>query len=152
MKLITGKPWSWFHSTTLAPQVRVECLFFGFFINLLHNSTLTLLKAHPHLYTNANKACGTEANANECQKVACLAFATQANEEVFRWSFCWLPEWMYIHHYDYKRIFLWSTDSRRTVFACSLNICHISEWRWMLFAYTSTLCVFAFVLHLCTDG
>ncbi len=26
---------------------------------------------HPHLYANANKACGIEANANKCQKVAC---------------------------------------------------------------------------------
>ncbi len=30
-------------STTLTLQARVECLFFGFLINLLHNSTLTLL-------------------------------------------------------------------------------------------------------------
>ncbi len=28
-----------------------------------------------HLYANANEACGTEANQNECQKVVCLAFA-----------------------------------------------------------------------------
>ncbi len=42
VKLITGKPWSQFHSTTLALQARVSCLFFGVFINLLHNSTLAL--------------------------------------------------------------------------------------------------------------
>ncbi len=43
------------------------------------------VKAHPHLYTN--KTCGSEANANECQKVACSAFAAQANEQVLRWLF-----------------------------------------------------------------
>ncbi len=45
-------------------------------------STYTHLKARSHLY--ANKACGTGANANKCQKVACSAFATQVNEQAFR--------------------------------------------------------------------
>ncbi len=45
------------------------------------------------------------------------------------------------HQYDCERIFLWSTDSRWIAFACSRNIHHISEWRQMLFVYTSTLCV-----------
>ncbi len=48
------------------------------------------------------------------------------------------------HHYDCEYIFLWSTASRWIAFACSPNICCISEWRWMLSVYTSTLCVFAF--------
>ncbi len=51
----------------------------------------TYFKARPHLYANANKACGTEANANECQKVACSAFVTQANEQEFRWLFVGCP-------------------------------------------------------------
>ncbi len=46
---------------------------------------LTALKGRPHLYTKANKACGTEANANECQKVACSAFAAQVNKQAFHW-------------------------------------------------------------------
>ncbi len=49
------------------------------------------LKVHPHLYANAKKACGTEVNRNECQKVACSAFATQANEQAFRWLFVGSP-------------------------------------------------------------
>ncbi len=58
------------------------------------------------------------------------------------------------HQYDGERTFLWSTNSRRIAFACSPNIHRISEWRRMLFAYTSTLCilrVFAFISHLRTD-
>ncbi len=35
----------------------------------------TPVKVCPHLYANANEACGTEANQNKCQKVVCLAFA-----------------------------------------------------------------------------
>ncbi len=34
------------------------------------------------------------------------------------------------------------------MFACSLNICRISEWRWKLFAYTSALCVLCAFLRL----
>ncbi len=49
------------------------------------------IKARPHLYANTNAACGTEANANECQKVACSAFAAQANEQAFRWLFVGCP-------------------------------------------------------------
>ncbi len=49
------------------------------------------VKVCPHLYANANKACRSEANANECQIGACSAFATQANEQVFRWSFVGCP-------------------------------------------------------------
>ncbi len=49
------------------------------------------LKAHPHLYTNVNEACGTEANANECQNVACSVFAAQANEQEFHWLFIGCP-------------------------------------------------------------
>ncbi len=52
-----------------------------------------------------------------------------------------------LHQYDCEHIFLWSTDSRRIVFACLPNIRHISEWRRMLFAYTSTLCVSHAFLH-----
>ncbi len=49
------------------------------------------VKARPHLYANANKACGTEVNVNECQKVACSVFATQANKQAFRWLFVCCP-------------------------------------------------------------
>ncbi len=54
-----------------------------------------------------------------------------------------LTAWMNVrpHEYDCERIFLWSTDSRHVVFACLPNIHRISEWRRMLFAYMSTLCV-----------
>ncbi len=45
------------------------------------------------------------------------------------------------HQYDGEHIFLWSTNSRWIAFACSPNIHRISEWRQILFAYTSTLCV-----------
>ncbi len=55
------------------------------------NHGLFMLKARPHLYANANKACRTEANANECQKVACSAFTTQANEQAFYWLFVGCP-------------------------------------------------------------
>ncbi len=55
------------------------------------------------------------------------------------------------HQYDCKRIFLWSTDSRRIAFVCSPNICCISEWRWMLFAYMTTLCVLRVFSHSHTD-
>ncbi len=47
------------------------------------------VKVRPHLYTNANEACGTKANANEYQKVACSASVPL----IIRW----LPEWMYVH-------------------------------------------------------
>ncbi len=52
--------------------------------NTPSNTTLlTLHKSHipqyvivyPHLYMNANDACGTEAKTNECQKMVCLEFA-----------------------------------------------------------------------------
>ncbi len=127
------------------------------------NNLLYWLKARLHLYANANKACGTKMNANECQKVACSAFATQANKQAFCWLFvgcsngfsypshprcstwrrCQTRKWQSVHshQYDCERIFLWSTDFRRIASACSLNICRISEWRRMLFAYTFTLCV-----------
>ncbi len=49
------------------------------------------IEVRPHLYVNVNKACEIEANANECQKVACSAFATQANWQAFRWSFIGCP-------------------------------------------------------------
>ncbi len=55
------------------------------------SSTVWYIKARPHLYANANKACAAEANANKCQKVACSAFAAQANELAFRWSFVGCP-------------------------------------------------------------
>ncbi len=100
-----------------------------------------------HLYTNANKAYGTEANTNECQKVACLVFAAQANEQVFRWLFVSCPNECMSASVWLRTIFLWSIDSRQIAFACLPNICHISEWRRMLCAYTSTLCV----LHSRTD-
>ncbi len=48
-------------------------------------------RARPHLCANANKACGPEANANECQKVACSVFAAQANEQTFCWLFVGCP-------------------------------------------------------------
>ncbi len=111
------------------------------------------VKAHPHLYVNANKAHGTEANANKCQKVASSAFATQANEQAFRWLFVDCPngfsflkncrQWRSVrpHQDDCECIFLWSTDSRQIAFACSPNIHRISEWRRMLFAYVTTLCI-----------
>ncbi len=43
------------------------------------------------------------------------------------------------HQYNGEHIFLWSTDSRWTAFTCSPNIRRISEWKRMLFAYTSIL-------------
>ncbi len=55
------------------------------------------------------------------------------------------------HPYDGELIFLWSTDSRRIAFACLPNIRRISEWRQMLFAYTSTLCVSCALSRSCTD-
>ncbi len=78
------------------------------------------VKAHPHLYVNANKACRTEGNANECQKVACSAFAAQANEQVFRWSFV----------------------------GCSNEYTSISVWLWTYFSLkyglqTDSVCLFA---------
>ncbi len=55
------------------------------------------------------------------------------------------------HQYDCEHIFLWCTDSRQIVFACLPNIRRISEWRWMLFTYTSTLCFLRAFLRLHTD-
>ncbi len=52
------------------------------------------------------------------------------------------------HQYDGELIFLWSTDFRWIAFACSPNIYRISEWRRMLFAYKSTLCVSRAFSHL----
>ncbi len=43
--------------------------------SLLINVASPSLKVCPHLYANANGACGTEANPNKCQKVVCLASA-----------------------------------------------------------------------------
>ncbi len=106
------------------------------------------IKAHPHLYANGNKA-----NANGLlvqhsphkrmsKRSAGHSLAARMN--------------VHQHQYDCKRIFLWSTDSRWIAFVYLPNIRHISEWRWMLFAYTSVYimhfaCVFAFVSHLSTD-
>ncbi len=89
----------------------------------LWHGLYTTFKVHSHLYANANTACGTEANANKCQKVACSAFSTQANEEVFRWLFVGSPNGFGFsknhrqlqsvcpYQYDWEHIFLWSTDS-----------------------------------------
>ncbi len=116
-----------------------------------HENTFTTVKAHPHLYANANKACGTKANANECQKVAYSAFAAQANEQAFHWSFVGCPN-------EYTSTLVWL----RTYFSLKYrlqtdsihlftNIHHISEWRQMLFAYMTTLCVSCAFSHLRTD-
>ncbi len=45
VKLIIGKSGSHFHSATSALLTRVECLFFGFFINLLRNSTTLFVES-----------------------------------------------------------------------------------------------------------
>ncbi len=67
---------------------------------------LSCVKARPHLYANANKACEPEVNANECQKVACSAFVTQANEQAC--SSHSLAARMNVppHQYDCECIFL----------------------------------------------
>ncbi len=52
------------------------------------NSQMLSFKARPHLYTNVNKACGTEANANECHT------SERASVPLV---VCWLPKWVYIH-------------------------------------------------------
>ncbi len=100
------------------------------------------VRAHPNLYPNVKKACRTEVNANECQKV-CSAFATQANEHAFHWLFVGCPNectstsvwWRTYFSLKYRL----QTDS-----VCLFT----SEWRQMLFAYASTLCVLhAFRVH-----
>ncbi len=106
-----------------------------------------ILMAHPHLYANANKACGTEANAKECQKVACSAFTAQANEQAFHWSFVGCP-----NECISTSVWLWTYFSlkyRLQMDGIRLlpNIHRISEWRWMLFAYTSTLCILCAFSH-----
>ncbi len=62
------------------------------------------------------------------------------------------------HQYDYKRIFLWSTDSKRKAFRCSPNVYHINKYCSLHLTYTSTSTFlsfshasFAFALHSCTD-
>ncbi len=87
------------------------------------------IKAHPHLYANANKACGTEANANKCQKDACSAFAAQVNKQAFCWLFVGCP-----NECTSTSVWWWTYFSlkyrlRQKAFACSLNIRRISEWR-----------------------
>ncbi len=127
------------------PLLILSCVFSLLSPNRRHHlRTCCTVKARSHLYANANKARGTEANANECQKVACLAFATQANKQVFRWLFVgcpngfsypshprcstwkWCRSWkwwsVHPHQYDCERIFLSSTDSKWIAFACSSNI------------------------------
>ncbi len=96
------------------------------------------VKARPHLYANANKACGMVTNAKR------LLVQHSPHEWTIKHSIgSSLAARMNIcpHQYDGERIFLWSTDSRRIVFVCSSNIRRISKWRWMLFTYTFTLCV-----------
>ncbi len=80
------------------------------------------LKARPHLYGNAIKACETEANANECQKVACSAFAAQTNELAFRWLFVTCPNECMSTRVWWRTYFSLKYDSRWKAFACSPNI------------------------------
>ncbi len=50
------------------------------------------LKVRPHLYTDANKECGTEANENDCQKVACSAGNYQKKSKILllMWGFTYI--------------------------------------------------------------
>ncbi len=110
---------------------------------------------HPRLYANTNKACGIETNANECQRVACSAFVTQANEQAFRWLFVGCPNecmstsvWLqtyfslkYRLQTDSVRLFAEHTPHKRMkANAVRLHV-HILRFA----------CVFAFVSHSHTD-
>ncbi len=99
---------------------------------------LDSLKARPHLYMNAKKACRTKANAKTLL-VQCLPHKRLSKHSAGHSLAAWMN--VHSHQFDCERIFLWSTDSRRIAFACLPNTRHISEWMWMLFAYMSTLCV-----------
>ncbi len=113
------------------------------------------LKAHPHLYAGANKACETEANANKCQKVACSAFTAQANEQTFRWSFVGCPNectstsvqlrtyfsLKYRLQMDSVRLFAEHTPHKRMKTNAVRQHIHIIH----------SACVFVFVLHSCTN-
>ncbi len=61
-----------------ATSIKMNCYFDDAWLLTIRIMILKMNRAkeRPHLYANANKACGTEANANKCQKVACSAFAT----------------------------------------------------------------------------
>ncbi len=89
-----------------------------------------------HSYANANKARGTEANANKCRKVACSVFATQANEQAFHWLFVGCPNEGTSTSVRLRTYFSFKyrlqTDSIRLLAE------HLPHKR-MLFAYTSTL-------------
>ncbi len=104
---------------------------------------------------NANKTCGTEANANECQKIACSVFVAQANKHAFHWLFVGCPNectstsvWLrtnfslkYRLHTDSVRLFTEHTPHKRM----KANAVHL-QVHIMCFA-----CVFAFVSHSRTD-
>ncbi len=79
--------------------------------NQLH--VLFSVKTHPHPYANANKACRTEVNANECQKVACSAFAAQANEQVFHWLFISCSNECTMYHHICMRMWTRHAGPRR---------------------------------------
>ncbi len=120
-----------------------------------NGTSLFLVKVRPHLYANANKACGTEANANDCQKVACSAFTAQANEQVFCWLFIgclndctstsvrWRTYFSLKYRLQTDSVRLFAEDTphmRMKMNAVRLHV-HITHFA----------CVFTFVSHSCTD-
>ncbi len=107
--------------------------------------SIAKLKACPHLYANANKACGMGANANECQKVACSAFGTQVNEQAFRWLFIGCPNEYMSTSVQLRTYF--SLKYRLQMDSVCLFAEHTPHKR-MLFAHTSTLCVLHAFSHL----
>ncbi len=114
---------------------------------------IKILKAPPHLY--ANKAWGTEANANECQQVACSTFAAKVNEQASCWFFIGCPNectstsvWLGMYfslkcqlQTDSVRLFAEHTPHKRM----KVNAVRLHVYI-MLFA-----CVFVFVSHSRTD-
>ncbi len=114
--------------------------------NFLHVVTLSwtaLVKPGPHLYTNANKVCGIEANPNKCP--------IHAKSDLFG-----------VHLVKCTSnivnvIFCESTNSKRIMFGCSPNICHTNKCCSLRSGYKSTTflsflhALFAFALHSCTD-
>ncbi len=120
-------------------------------------------RAGPHLYTNINEACGTEANPNKCpicKKWLVQCFPRQrtrqhsdlfflSKEAKYTSSSVWLRTYFF---------FFWSTDSKQKAFGCSPNLRHIKECCSLRLGYMSTSTFlsfphasFTFALHLHTD-
>ncbi len=94
-----------YNSLIEKPQLRPLC-----HLLLVQYLAFVCIKVCPHLYANANEACKTEANPNECQRVGCLAF-TQLNIHPalrmyfsLKYQFQTDSIWLFIEHSPQKRI------------------------------------------------